>query len=213
MSTLRGLSLWNPHAGLMAVGAKGCETRPRTFGHRGPLAIQATKGIAAKHRAHPEAMMQYASFRKALNPHGWFTLDDMPRGAIVALVWVDTETVITGDLMRATIAQAYGPDELKFGWYEDGRVVIHTDRAKLIRVDPPVECAGAQGLWTVPAPVLGMLAAQVREHPNFRHYVNAFGALAGTRDRWHGIQQQQHEQHPAPAPAAPPAQAPEPHEG
>jgi hypothetical protein len=188
MTLLRGLSLWNPHAGLMAIGAKGVESRPRTFGVRGSLAIQATVGIPAKHRRAPELLMFEPAFAKVLHPQNWFTLDDMPRGAIVAVVWVDTE-VRTSNTIRLTIAATYGPDELKYGWYEDGRVAMLTDRARLMRLPTPVPCSGKQGLFELPPNVLGPIAAQLRSHPNFRFHRDAFGAFADAEPRrpWKGF--------------------------
>lgn len=185
MTLLRGLSLWNPHAGLMAIGAKGVESRPQTFGVRGSLAIQATLGIPPRHRRSPELLMTEPAFAKRLHPNGWFTLEDMPRGAIVAVVWVDSE-VRTSETIRLTIGATYGADELKYGWYEDGRVAMLTDRDRLMRLDPPVPCLGKQGLWTVPADVLGPVAAQLRAHPNFKFHREAFGAFANdpNRKRW-----------------------------
>lgn len=185
MTLLRGLSLWNPHAGLMAIGAKAVESRPRTFGVRGPLAIQATLGIPPKHRRAPELLMTEPKFAKRLHPHRWFTLEDMPRGCIVAVVWVDGE-VRTSEAIRLTIAATYGADELRFGWYEDGRVAMLTDVSRIMRVDPPVPCMGKQGLWEVPADVLGPLAVQLRGHPNFKYHRDAFGAFGDdpNRRRW-----------------------------
>jgi hypothetical protein len=194
--TLRGLSCWHPHAGLMAIGRKGVESRGRTFGHRGPLAIASTAGIPQPFRSELRDLCRKEPFRTDLERAGWHGLDDMPRSVILAVVWVDTETRITGDIMRAAIAAAYGAHELRYGNYADGRVAIHTDPSRLMRLPEPVPCKGSQGLWYVPANILGQLAVQLRPHPNFHFYRDAFGAFA--RDTSEPIGSEGHTTQPNP---------------
>lgn len=181
---LRGLSLWNPHAGFMAIGAKGCESRGRKLGLKpGPLAIASTISVGADYRADLEDdMRNVPSWRRVLEPEGWRNLESMPRGCIVALVWVTAEVLVSGNLMRRAIMDAYGPDELDFGHYADGRVAIHTDRTRLIRIPNPVHVRGSQGVYRVPIDTVRAVVAQARNHANFTHYRAALGAIAAVAD-------------------------------
>ncbi len=173
---LRALSLWNPHAGFMATGDKQVETRGKKFGILGPLAIASTISIPAEHRGPIAAEMAQNPWRAMLAAHGWTTLESMPRGNILALVWVTAETKMT-DATFLSIRETYGDKELGLGYYAAGRVAIHTDASRLIRLPTPVYAKGSQGLWTVPILTAGAILEQIREHPNFPHYRAAFGPL------------------------------------
>lgn len=171
---LPALSLWNPHAGLMAIGAKGVESRGRKLGVTpGALAIVSTIAVAREYHDQLNAQIRTDPFRKVLAPHGWTSLETMPRGCIVALVWVMAELFAT-EMVRETIRIQYGRDELAFGYYNaPGRVAITTDVDRLIRLPDPVYARGKQGLWYVDAETRARIRAQVAGHKNFKHYRDA----------------------------------------
>lgn len=171
---LPALSLWNPHAALMAIGAKAVETRATRFAVTGPLAIASTVAVPANHRAWAQNLCYRDPFKRALEPHGWGHLDSMPRGCIVALVWVLGEVTI-GPLVRETVRATYGRDEMEFGFYDDGRVAMTTDRARLIRLPQPVHVKGKQGKWFVDRDTRAAIRAQIDTTPMFlEHYRDAF---------------------------------------
>lgn len=170
---LPALSLWNPHAGLMALGAKAVETRGQRFGIQpGPLAIASTMGVPAQWRASVTALWNKPEFQKWLTPNGWTSLEAMPRGQIVALVWVLAETEI-GPIVRRAIRANYGGDEMAFGHYADGRIALTTDRDRLIRVPPGVLISGKQGVWYADQKTRDQLRAQLETHKHYSFYRDA----------------------------------------
>lgn len=167
------VSLWNPHAGLMALGAKGVETRGGRLGFQpGPLAIASTMGVPAQWRPGVAAHFNDPTFRKWLEPHGWTSLEAMPRGCILALVWVLAETEI-GPITRRAIRANYGADEMAFGFYSDGRIATTTDKDRLIRLAEPVYITGKQGIWYADQITRERIRAQLEGHKLYPHYRDA----------------------------------------
>lgn len=167
------LSLWNPHAGLMSVGAKSVETRGQRFGIQpGPLAIASTVAVPAQWRPSVLELWHKPTFQKWLKPNGWPSLESMPRGTILCLVWVLSETQI-GPITRRAIRANYGADELEFGHYADGRFAITTDRDRLIRLPSPVAITGKQGVWYADQSARDAIRAQIEKHPHYPHYRDA----------------------------------------
>ena len=87
---MRAISLWQPWASAIAVGAKRVETRHWSTPYRGPLAIH-----AAKRKVVDELIYYHSSpnWQGALAPLGWVGMSDaklinagygLPFGAIVA---------------------------------------------------------------------------------------------------------------------------------
>lgn len=159
----------------MALGAKAVESRGQKMGiPPGPLAIAATVSVAVEYRASLIEQMQKDPFRKWLRPQGWTTLDSMPRGVIVALVWVTGEYSAT-ELIRQTIMATYGRDELAFGHYNaPGRVAILTDPERRARLPVPIGARGKQGVWYVEPDAIDLIRRQMIGdpllQPLYRHY-------------------------------------------
>lgn len=132
---IRGLSLTQPWASLMARGAKRIETRSWSTKHRGLVAIHASKSFPLVYRHRCVEPM----FRDALGPTGYARL---PRGAIVAV----------GCLVDCCLTQLISPDltplELAFGDYEPGRYAWMMQ--DVVALKDPVPCKGHLGLWTMP---------------------------------------------------------------
>ncbi len=137
---MKALSLWQPWATLIAVGAKRMETRSWAPQYRGELVIHAAKRWTAD--AHD--LIQESPFREALQGH------QIPRGAIVAVVR------LTGCL-RTTDSQPSYP-ECAFGNYDDGRFAWVLERVRAIE---PVPCRGRQRLWDVPEDVEARVRSQL----------------------------------------------------
>ncbi|MEQ1862876.1 MAG: ASCH domain-containing protein [Chthoniobacteraceae bacterium] len=130
---MKAISLWQPWATAIAVGAKSIETRGWFTTHRGPLAIHAAKTDT------PELREFFALGRCAvLSRAGYATFDDLPRGAIVATCRL-VECLRTED-----IADLSGR-ERSFGDYTPGRFgwVLRD----IVKLETPIPARGAQQLW------------------------------------------------------------------
>ena len=136
---MRALTLYQPWASLIAVGAKRIETR----GHRAPavirnghrFAIHAGKTLVTD--LGPEFDARVAAW---LGPH-WKV--DLPRGAVLATA-VLADTVL---MEEHNWREWPDGDEREFGEYAPGRWMWRLTEVE--RVDPPVSARGKQGLWMV----------------------------------------------------------------
>lgn len=133
---MRAISLTEPYASLIAVGAKRIETRSWMSRYRGPLAIHAAKSVD---EASVEVFAGFASMEKYR-----IDWDNLPSGAIVAVV----ELL---DCERITRENAPPIPELVFGDYDPGRWAWKLGEPR--RLVEPVPCRGALGLWTPPPEV------------------------------------------------------------
>ncbi|MEM9597058.1 MAG: ASCH domain-containing protein [Acidobacteriota bacterium] len=138
------VSLWEPWASLMAVGAKRIETRHWPTHHRGPLLI-----CAAQRRVEHEIrdLLGQAAFRRGLAPLApgrLVTADDLSFGHAVALV--DLYDCTTVDLLLSL--GAVGSD-LPFGNYTPGRFGWPTTGLRRL---VPFPVKGRQGLFKVRLP-------------------------------------------------------------
>lgn len=133
------LTLTQPWASLVAVGAKRIETRSWSTRYRGRLLIHAAKGLAGMTERAYRDLCQSEPFASALTAGGFAEPADLPRGAIVAVCdLVDVQPI---DLFSLP------PEpERSFGQYAAGRFAWHL--ANVWRLPEPIAASGAQGLWT-----------------------------------------------------------------
>lgn len=127
---MKALSLRQPWATLVAIGAKKIETRSWRTGYRGPLAIHAsaTFGPTETHLCDGEP------FHCAL-----LSIGSMPLGAVVAIVdLVDVEAI--------TAANTPQEPERSFGDYGPGRWAWRLENVR--RLAPAIAVRGHLGLWT-----------------------------------------------------------------
>lgn len=165
---MKVLTLTQPRATLVAIGAKRIETRSWATTYRGPLLIHAAAGLGpvGGMRGLIELIGQ-PDFQRALAPdaHGggyWEAIADvacaLPRGAIVArceLVdcvptwasWAAVEpwyTATRGD-QYWHVPPAAGSNERAFGDYTPGRWAhLYADARPLAT---PIPARGQLGLW------------------------------------------------------------------
>lgn len=131
---MKALSLWQPWATLVAIGANTYETRSWSTDYRGPLLIHASKNKSQLKVALEE------EFFDALSAVGYFEGDkELPLGCVVAMC--DLATVGPVELVRDTHAAG----ELAFGDYNDGRFAWKLVNVK--EIEPPIPARGAQGLF------------------------------------------------------------------
>ena len=137
-----------PWATLVAIGANVIETRDWPTKYRGPVAIHAAKGFPPDARA----LCRTEPFRAALAAGGYVSADDLPRGAIVAVVVLQALLACGPSTVREIRARSrrgeLPPHEADFGDFSDGRYGFVLDDVR--RVDPPVPARGMLGLWEVP---------------------------------------------------------------
>lgn len=148
---MKALTLTQPWATLVAIGAKQIETRSWTTTYRGPLAIHAAKGLAGmggttSAREQEEALGDLCAtepFLTELERHygQFFRSGMLPRAAIVATCnlvdVVHTQTM-------TSLPFGVSKTERAFGDYAHGRFawILHD-----IAAITPVEARGRQQLW------------------------------------------------------------------
>lgn len=156
---MKGLSLWQPWASLVAWREKAIETRPWGTSYRGPIAIHATQLFPrdAIELCHQEP------FRFALKAAGVVQPADLPRGAIVAVARLVDILATGGADPRATDpwprrwVQDLSGQERAFGDFSCHRYGWFLEDVRAL--PEPILCRGAQGLWSVPADVLAKIGA------------------------------------------------------
>jgi hypothetical protein len=139
---MKAITLTQPYATLVALGAKRIETRGWSTRYRGPLAIHAGKGLAGMTKRQFVDLLRMEPFWSVLRPliaaelH-YFRPDALPRGAIVAVA----------DLVDILPVEQVPPTEPErsFGDYTPGRYAWLLADARPL--DPPIPATGRQGLW------------------------------------------------------------------
>lgn len=157
---IKALTLWQPWASLIAVGAKHVETRSWSTTYRGKLAIHAAAhsdwpkdpGRAAARLVEIVSRPLWLAMRDEVDPHPLAWTVAQPRGAVVATCTVDaivpTGRVLFGDGYewkdgRRTLVL---PErERPYGDYSPDRFVWMLGNIE--PVDPPVPARGRQQLW------------------------------------------------------------------
>jgi hypothetical protein len=133
---VKAISIRQPWAGLVAIGAKRYETRSWQTRYRGPIAIHASKHIGPRERefcGHPLVLQAYRRPGPIDPPR------QLPRGAVIAtarLVAVHRTESIRGLLTDA---------ERCFGDYGDGRFAWELD--DVVELAQPAPANGALGIW------------------------------------------------------------------
>lgn len=136
--TTKALTLHQPHASLVALGAKPYETRSWSTHYRGPLAIHAGKSQSDLRLLHdPSWRMPFD--HAGVDPH------NLPLGAVVAVVWLD-DVVPTPD-----VDDGLTLTDLFFGDFSPGRYAWRLVNVR--RLEAPIPARGYQGLWTWTIPV------------------------------------------------------------
>ena len=145
---MKTITLTQPWATLVAIGAKKIETRSWYTAYRGPLAIHAAKGFpkwAKQFTAEPvcyEAVMR----RRAGAAANWFPA--YPTGAVIATCTL-VDCMIAGSSTKVGMIGKYAalltPTELAFGDYDEGRYAWILGNVECF--EHPIQAKGALGLW------------------------------------------------------------------
>jgi hypothetical protein len=152
---MKVLTLTQPWATLVAIGAKQIETRSWSTSYRGPLAIHAAKGLAPVGGRAGLYDLAFSDpdgyFYSALHQANVFCIDDLPLGAIVATCeLVCCKLMNIPNLKRGwyNVAGADWPltdQERAFGDYTPGRFAWLL--ANIRALPKPIPAKGALGLW------------------------------------------------------------------
>lgn len=141
---MKALTLTQPWATLVAIGAKKIETRSWPTNYRGLLAIHAATGLGPV--GGEQGLMELCRrepFRSKLIAAGYLGTPALPRGAIVAVCRLDSIYRITEQGIEGFNPQPPA-NELAFGDYTPGRYAwVLTE----VRAHEPIETRGYQGLW------------------------------------------------------------------
>jgi activating signal cointegrator 1 len=150
---IKGLSLWQPWASLIAIGSKSVETRSWATSYRGWLAIHASKkwskSIFDLVRSEPYHSCLCSAPGSGHSEKG----TAMVRGAIVAVA----------RLVDVRSTNEFQPDseiELAFGDYSPDRYAWLLEDVTRIE---PVACPGTLGLWDLPFVSLQEVRARYQE--------------------------------------------------
>lgn len=153
---MRCITLTQPWATLVAIGAKRIETRSWRTDYRGPLAIHAAKGASTIGWPQINHICRHTEpFKSVLNLDR-HPADALPLGAIVAVCELEgcyPTTQDDGGNVAYLLANRHGARELMpvwgneraFGDYSPGRFawVLRNVRA----LPEPIPVKGALGLW------------------------------------------------------------------
>ena len=152
--TIKAITLAQPWATLIAIGAKKIETRSWKTNYRGPLAIHAAKDIPKY--AYDLAKHDFAEYL--------YGVGILPTGCIVAFGWlVDCVKVLEFcglDDMRVESAHDgsrrimhISRDEFRVGNFEAGRFAWLLDRVEKVRPSIDPGHGFHRGLWNWTPPV------------------------------------------------------------
>lgn len=135
----RALTLTQPWATLVAIGAKPFETRSWSPHHLGPIAIHAARGV-------PDWVADVVATEPAFRHHlGERSLGSLPLGAVIAvadLMWAEpTDSLCLPELLD----RLGGPHERELGDYGPGRWAWYL--ADVRALPEPVPARGSLGLW------------------------------------------------------------------
>lgn len=159
---MKAITVWQPWASLLAIGAKEFETRSWATAYRGPIAIHASKKDAKEIMRSLPADTQMMMFDRLYEHYGRrdSVLRRLPTGAVIATaelvnVWytaLDGAGVLKAirlgpgrELMTKESLMFPTAQERLFGDWTPGRYVWQMKNVKLL--PEPVPTSGKQGLW------------------------------------------------------------------
>lgn len=150
---MKAITLTQPWATLVAIGAKRIETRSWATKYRGPLAIHAAKTFGVWGESGIKQLLnQYPNFGKALDRDGW-TIGTLPRSCMVATctlvdcIQITNKREVYGYVVSMGYNVVIPPDqpELDFGDYTPGRFAWLLADIKPLPI--AYSARGALGLW------------------------------------------------------------------
>lgn len=153
---MKAITLYQPYATLMAIGAKTFETRSWKTNYTGQIAVHAAKTFPAWCKD----LFRTEPFHSMLVQYGHETLESLPRGVILSIhvlkrcyatPMVAGQTKLYTRGARALDKEIRIPPpwpESACGDYGPGRYAWHMPLIE--RLEPPQAARGKQGLWNWP---------------------------------------------------------------
>lgn len=134
---MKVISVIQPFATLLAIGAKKNETRGKgwKYKHLGEVAIHSSKNFPMGYRK----LCEKEPFKSVLAAAG-YNEDNLPLGKIIAVGDLVKRIEMTPDFIDSLSEQ-----EKAFGWYEPGRVALRFENMRLL--PEPIPAKGQLGLW------------------------------------------------------------------
>jgi hypothetical protein len=132
---MKTLSLTQPWATLVAIGAKQFETRSWPTRYRGPLAIHASKGFPKDCR---ELCLE-EPFLTTLHNAGYPSWRELPTGVVLCTC------ILFGCGEVELLTRSISDTEAIFGDYSDGRYAWRLTNVE--QLPEPIAAKGALGLW------------------------------------------------------------------
>ena len=146
----RAISLRQPWATLIAIGAKVIETRSWTTSYRGRLLIHASAAMTPYQRK----VHAYTYFQEALSAAGFPLAEDLPLGVIVAECDLADVLPQTSGRFFQPWVRSLSEKERTFGEYGPGRYGFFL---KNVRKTPLIKARGSLSLWTPQPEVMTQL--------------------------------------------------------
>ena len=140
---MKAISLWQPWASMMQMGAKRNETRSWATGHRGDLAI-----CSSKRKPSREEVGDDLIYMEAMT---------FPYGFVLCVVEL-CEMIPTEHFHGATPLKI-SRGEAELGNYEPGRFAWVTKNLRVLK--EPVPVIGRQGIWKLPPETEALVRAQL----------------------------------------------------
>lgn len=163
------LSLWQPWATLMAIGAKKIETRhwPVPSKYRGLFAIHAAKKVERslivedpfyEHLvgliSSTDALSDDEEIRESYSPE---IISVLPRGAIIGVCVLDD--CVSTNARKNTPKPTEDDDEYWFGNFERDRYMWAT--RDMIALPEPIPYKGKQGMWWLESEAVQRICEQI----------------------------------------------------
>jgi len=150
MNDIRAISLWQPWAFLIAIGAKCYETRSWQTAYRGRMAIHASQhwGVRMGVQCYQEpffTILSRAGIRFPARYDRWTNTGlGLDFGAVLAVA------ELVDIVPAATLLPQLGPQEIAFGDFTHGRFAWRYENVRPLV--EPFPCTGRQGLFNVSIP-------------------------------------------------------------
>jgi hypothetical protein len=141
---MKSITITQPWATLIVLGAKHYETRTWETRHRGQLAIHASRRFPEAQRE----LCRHEPIRSVLRKAGYYSWSDLPIGAVLG-------TVQLTDCLPVEKVLALDPAERVLGDYHPGRWAWVLTGAR--ELPAPVPCRGMLGIYEVPAECVGRI--------------------------------------------------------
>jgi len=137
---VKAISVLNPWAVLLAIGAKTYETRSWVTPYRGPIAIHASKKFGGVEQAIAFSEPFFEVLKREMFKE-FFAESFRTKycGAVLAT------GELTGCFATEAIAHTLSDQEKAFGDFRRGRFAWRIENVKLL--ETPVACKGRLGLW------------------------------------------------------------------